>query len=51
MNHGTILELNELNTIWDENNIRELRVSLSRLLSPITPAEDFLNRIKNFLKD
>jgi signal transduction histidine kinase len=46
MNHGTILELNELNTIWDENNIRELRVSLSRLLSPITPAEDFLIELK-----
>lgn len=43
---GTILELNYLNSIWDENNIRELRVALSRLLSPIAPNEDFLIDLK-----
>lgn len=43
---GTILELRELNSIWDENNLRELRIALSRLLSPITPVEDFLIDLK-----
>jgi signal transduction histidine kinase len=43
---GTILELSELNNSWDEHQIRELRVSLSRLLSPISPTEDFLIELK-----
>jgi signal transduction histidine kinase len=43
---GTILELNYLSAVWDENNIRELRIALSRLLSPITPSEDFLIDLK-----
>jgi nitrogen-specific signal transduction histidine kinase len=43
---GTILELNELNNSWDEHQIRELRVSLSRLLSPISPTEDFLIELR-----
>lgn len=43
---GTILELWELNNEWDENSIRELRIALSRLLSPITPSEDFLIELK-----
>ena len=43
---GTVLELRELNSIWDENNLRDLRISLSRLLSPITPMEDFLIDLK-----
>ena len=43
---GTILELHELNNSWDEHQIRELRVSLSRLLSPISPTEDFLIELK-----
>ncbi len=43
---GTILELNQLNNSWDEHQIRELRVSLSRLLSPISPTEDFLIELK-----
>lgn len=43
---GTILELSTLNNSWDEHQIRELRVLLSRLLSPISPAEDFLIELK-----
>lgn len=39
---GTILKLLNLNNDWDEDKIRELRVTLSRLLNPITPVEDFL---------
>lgn len=43
---GTILEMLDVNSIWDEHQIRELRVSLSRLLSPLTPVEDFLIELK-----
>jgi len=39
---GTILKLLNLNNDWDEDKIRELRVTLSRLLNPIVPTEDFL---------
>ena len=39
---GTILKLINLNNDWDEDKIRELRVTLSRLLNPIVPMEDFL---------
>ncbi|MDD2984097.1 MAG: ATP-binding protein [Crocinitomicaceae bacterium] len=39
---GTILKLIDLNNDWDEDKIRELRVTLSRLLNPIVPTEDFL---------
>jgi signal transduction histidine kinase len=41
-NRGTILNLNNLNIDWDENKFRDLRIALSRLLSPLAPAEDFL---------
>ncbi len=39
---GTILKLLDLNNDWDEEKIRELRVTLSRLLNPLVPIEDFL---------
>jgi signal transduction histidine kinase len=39
---GTILKIIGLNNDWDEDKIRELRVTLSRLLNPIVPTEDFL---------
>jgi len=39
---GTVLKLLNLNNDWDEDKIRELRVTLSRLLNPIVPTEDFL---------
>ena len=48
---GTILKLNELNSDWTEDDIRSLRVALSRLRNPIVPVEDFLMSInlpKNF---
>lgn len=41
-NKGTVLKLLNLNNDWDEDKIRELRVTLSRLLNPIVPTEDFL---------
>jgi len=47
---GTILKLRNLNNDWDEDKIRELRVTLSRLLNPIVPMEDFLISI-NLPKD
>lgn len=40
--HGTILKLYDLNDDWDESKIMDLRISLSRLLNPIVPTEDFL---------
>lgn len=40
--NGTILKLTNLNNDWDEDKIRDLRVTLSRLLNPIVPSEDFL---------
>lgn len=43
---GTSLIINNLLSDWDENKIRELRVALSRLLSPLTPMEDFLIDLK-----
>lgn len=39
---GTILKIVGLHNDWDEDKIRELRVTLSRLLNPIVPTEDFL---------
>ena len=45
-NHGTILKLYNLNEDWDESKIKELRISLSRLLNPIVPTEDFLINIE-----
>ena len=39
---GTILKLHGLKNDWDEEKIRGLRVSLSRLLNPIGPSENFL---------
>ena len=40
--NGTILKLTNLNTDWDENKLRNLRVTLSRLINPVSPVEDFL---------
>jgi signal transduction histidine kinase len=39
---GTVLVLNNLNTDWDEDKFRELRVALSRLINPVSPISDFL---------
>ena len=37
--HGTILRMDGLRTEWDSNKFRELRTSLSRLLSPFFETE------------
>lgn len=42
---GTILKLIGLSDDWDEDKIREMRVTLSRLLNPISPVEDFLIKV------
>lgn len=47
---GTILKLQGLKNDWDEEKIRNLRVSLSRLLNPIGPSENFLIEL-NLPKD
>lgn len=39
---GTILNLQGLNSDWDEEKLRTLRVTLSRLINPIVPIPDFL---------
>lgn len=45
-NSGTILELVELNSDWDEEKIKELRIALSRLVNPVSPITDFLMDIQ-----
>lgn len=39
--HGTILILNELISVWDNSKFEELNMSLSRLISPFSPPDDF----------
>ena len=41
-NKGTILVLVDLNENWDVKSFKELKVSLSRLMSPISKFTDFL---------
>lgn len=41
-NKGTLLNLSDLNVDWDEDKFKELRVSLSRLINPVSPVTDFL---------
>lgn len=41
-NHGTTLLLQDLNAVWDEEKIRQLKVALSRIVNPVAPVEDFL---------
>ncbi len=43
---GTTLKLFELNSDWDEEKFRELRISLSRLINPVSPITDFLMDIQ-----
>jgi hypothetical protein len=42
---GTSLYLNELNADWDEEKIRLLRITLSRLINPLSPIPDFLMQL------
>jgi signal transduction histidine kinase len=39
---GTILHLNNLNTEWDGEKLKQLRIALSRMINPISPVIDFL---------
>ncbi len=43
---GTTLKLAELNSDWDEEKLRELRIALSRLINPVSPITDFLMDIQ-----
>lgn len=45
-NNGTTLKLTELNSDWDEEKLRELRIALSRLINPVSPITDFLMDIQ-----
>jgi len=44
--NGTTLKLIELNSDWDEEKFKELRVALSRLVNPVAPITDFLMEIQ-----
>jgi signal transduction histidine kinase len=44
--HGTKLVLNNLNSDWDEEKIRQLRITLQRLINPVAPVTDFLIELK-----
>ncbi|PRZ22837.1 ATP-binding protein [Flavobacterium granuli] len=39
--HGTILEITKLSTIWDANKIRNLKFSLEKLINPFSKNEEF----------
>jgi len=41
-NHGTKLILTDLNSDWDEEKIKQFRISLQRLINPASPVVDFL---------
>lgn len=45
-NTGTILHLSNLNSYWDEEKFRSLRITLSRLINPVAPVEDFLMELQ-----
>lgn len=40
-NHGTIIYLEELNSNWNLDKLQELRNSLSRIINPISPVNNF----------
>jgi signal transduction histidine kinase len=44
--HGTKLLLKKLNSDWDEEKIRDLRVTLQRLINPVVPVTGFLIELK-----
>ena len=43
---GTTLKLEQLNSDWDEEKFRDLRIALSRLINPVSPITDFLMDIQ-----
>jgi len=44
--NGTTLKLLELNSDWDDEKFKELRVALSRLVNPVSPITDFLMNVQ-----
>lgn len=43
---GTIIRIQELKSIWDDNKVSQLVEDLSRLISPFEKSEDFTIRVK-----
>lgn len=43
---GTLLVLEGINSSWDYDKIKELRIALSRLINPVQPVLDFLIDLK-----
>lgn len=43
---GTVLRLQNLKSDWNQDKIRNLRITLSRLVNPISPVPDFLMELK-----
>ena len=43
--HGTRIRIGELNSVWTNKKIEDLREKLARLVSPFAPVEDFLLRL------
>ena len=41
-NRGTLLYFRQLNSEWDEDKFRTLKIALSRLINPVIPVPDFL---------
>ena len=39
--HGTILRLNNLESDWDYEKLRQLKIALSRLINPVAPVKGF----------
>jgi signal transduction histidine kinase len=44
--HGTKLVLTNLTSDWDEEKIKQFRITLQRLINPVTPVPDFLIELK-----
>jgi signal transduction histidine kinase len=40
-NHGTVLEIKQLNRAWDRNRLQELKHSLEKLINPFSGINDF----------
>jgi len=44
--NGTILEISNLNSTWDEDRIRNLKFSLEKLINPFSGEDDFIIEIQ-----
>jgi signal transduction histidine kinase len=45
-NHGTILKIQDLNSLWDVKKLRELRRSLEKLINPFSKENSFIVEIE-----